>query len=173
MLCPTCSTTLWVESDVLPVKLLLLMKNLKYAIRLLKIAENNSICQRIPKIYSIKFENIGFDTSLRNNKYVEWNEVEKQTINRHTCQLIPVLHSVSEIVHKTYKFGQSYNFIKPWKSVLLFLHHQSSPLYTIGPPLSTLSVLLFVHHRSSSFYTVVIRMALEGYVIAYGGCGIN
>ena len=53
-----------IESHVLPVKLRLLMKNQKYAIRLLKIAENNPICQRIPNTYSIKFENIGFDTFL-------------------------------------------------------------------------------------------------------------
>ena len=38
-----------IESHSLPVKLRLLMKNQKYEIRLLKIAENNPICQRIPK----------------------------------------------------------------------------------------------------------------------------
>ena len=105
-----------IESHVLPVKLRLLMKNQKYAIRLLKIAENNPIYQRIPNTYSIKFENIGFDTSLWNNKYAEWNEDEKQTNKRHPSQLIRVLHSVSDIVHKTDKFEQSNHFIKPWKS---------------------------------------------------------
>ena len=105
-----------IESHVLPVKLRLLMKNQKYAIRLLKIAENNPICQRIPNTYSIKFENIGFDTSLWNNKYAEWNEDEKQTNKRHPSQLIRVLHSVSDIVHKTDEFEQSNHFIKPWKS---------------------------------------------------------
>ena len=105
-----------IESHVLPVKLRLLMKNQKYAIRLLKIAENNPICQRIPNKYSIKFENIGFDTSLWNNKYAEWNEDEKQTNKRHPSQLIRVLHSVSDIVHKTDEFEKSNHFIKPWKS---------------------------------------------------------
>ena len=66
-----------IESHVLPVKLRLLMKNQKYAIRLLKIAENNPICKRIPNTYSIKYEKVGFDTSLWNNKYAEWNEDEK------------------------------------------------------------------------------------------------
>ena len=91
------------------------MKNKKYAIRLLKIAENNPICQIIPNIYSLKFENIGFDTSLWKNKYAEWNEDEKPTNKRNPSQLICVLHSVSDIVHKTDKFEQTNNFIKPWK----------------------------------------------------------
>ena len=104
------------ESHILPVILRLLMKNQEYAIRLLKIAENNRICQRIPNTYSMKFENIGFDTSLWNNKYAEWNEDEKKTNKRHSSQLIRVLHSVSDIVHKTDEFEQSNNFIKPWKS---------------------------------------------------------
>ena len=102
-----------IESHVLPVKLRLLMKNQKYAIRLLKIAENNPICQRIPNTYSIKFENIGFDTSLWNNKYAKWKEDEKQTNKRHPSQLISVLDSVSVIVHKTDKVEQINNFIKP------------------------------------------------------------
>ena len=46
----------------------------------------------------------------------EWNEDEKQTNKRHPSQLIRVLHSVFEIVHKTDEFEQSINFIKPWKS---------------------------------------------------------
>ena len=94
-----------IESHVLPVKL-----------RLLKIAENNPICQRIPNTYSIKYENIGFDTSLWNNKYAEWNEDEKQTNKRHPSQLICVLHSVSDIVYKTDEFEPLNHFIKPWKS---------------------------------------------------------
>ena len=53
-----------IESQVLTVKLRLLMKNKKYRIRLLKIAENNPIFQKIPNTYSVKFEKIGFDTSL-------------------------------------------------------------------------------------------------------------
>ena len=44
-----------IESHILPAKLRLLMKNQKYAIRLLKIAENNPICQRIPSTYTVKF----------------------------------------------------------------------------------------------------------------------
>ena len=53
-----------IKSLVLLVKLRLSIKNQKYTIRLLKIAENNPICQRTPNTYSIKFENIGFDTNL-------------------------------------------------------------------------------------------------------------
>ena len=64
----------------------------------------------------MKFENIGFDTSLWNNKYAEWNEDEKQTNKRYPSKLIRVLHSVSDIVPKTDKFEQSNNFIKQWKS---------------------------------------------------------
>ena len=40
-----------IESHVLPVRLRLLIKNQKYAIRLLMIAENNPIFQRIPNTY--------------------------------------------------------------------------------------------------------------------------
>ena len=82
----------------------------------MKIAENNPICQRIPNTYSIKYENIGFDTSLWNNKYAEWNEDQKQTNKRHPSQLIRVLHSVSDIVHGTDEFEQVNHFIKRWKS---------------------------------------------------------
>ena len=82
----------------------------------MKIAENKPICQRIPNTYSINYENIGFDTSLWNNKYAEPNENKKQTNKRHPSQLIRVLHSVSDIAHKTDEFEQSNNFIKPWKS---------------------------------------------------------
>ena len=92
-----------------------MMKNQKYAIRLLKIAENYPICQRIPSTYSVKFENIGFDTSLRNNRYAEWNEDEKKSSKPHPSQLIRILHSVSNIVHKTDEFESVNNFIKPWK----------------------------------------------------------
>ena len=105
-----------IESHVLPVKLRLLMKNQKYAIRLLKIAENNPICQIIPNTYSIKYENIGFDISLWNNKYAEWKEDEKQTNIRRPSQLIRVLHSISDIVHKTDEFEQLNHLIKPRKS---------------------------------------------------------
>ena len=104
------------ESHFLPVRLQLLIKNKKYAIRLFKIAENNPICQRIPNTYSLKFQNICFNTSLGNNKYAEWNEDEKQTNKRYPCQLICVLHSVSDIVHKTNELEQSNNFIKALKS---------------------------------------------------------
>ena len=82
------------------------MKNQKYAIRLLKIAENSPICQRIPNTYSIKFEKIGFETSLRNNKYAEWSDDEKQTNKRLPSQLIRVLHFFSGIVHETDEFEQ-------------------------------------------------------------------
>ena len=104
-----------IESHILPVKLRLLMKNQKYAIRLLKIAENNPICQRIPSFYTVKFENVGFDTSLWNNRYAEWNEDEKKSNKPHPSQLIRILHSVSDIVHKTDEFESVNNFIKPWK----------------------------------------------------------
>ena len=40
----------------------------------------------------------------------------KQTNKRHPSQLIRVLQSVSDIVHKTNEFEQSNHFIKPWKS---------------------------------------------------------
>ena len=104
-----------IESHILPAKLRLLMKNQKYAIQLLKIAENNPICQRIPSTYSVKFENIGFDTSLWNNRYAEWNEDEKKSSKLHPSQLIRILHSVSDVVHKTDEFESVNNFIKPWK----------------------------------------------------------
>ena len=49
-----------IKSLVLPVKLRLSMKDQKYAILLLKIAENNPICQRIPNTYSIKIRKYRF-----------------------------------------------------------------------------------------------------------------
>ena len=63
----------------------------------------------------MKFENIGFDTSLWNNRYAEWNEDEKKSSKPHPSQLIRILHSVSDIVHKTDEFESVNNFIKPWK----------------------------------------------------------
>ena len=63
----------------------------------------------------MKFENIGFDTSLWNNRYAEWNEDEKKSIKAHPSQLIRILYSVSDIVRKTDEFESVNNFIKPWK----------------------------------------------------------
>ena len=63
----------------------------------------------------MKFEIIGFDTSLWNNRYAKWNEDEKKSSKPHPSQLIRILHSVSDIVHKTDEFESVNNFIKPWK----------------------------------------------------------